>query len=239
MVVYYDYYIEPIIVTNNYFLFREKDTRNQGCWEEITEGNIELLWEQFWLPQCVDFKSPWLTRNRLEIWQLHFISLPRTSVSPTLKYEFVLSYEFHQSYNGSIPPYNYILLQVQERFLVDKKSPNCDMYGMSRICSSGLSFARHSVSPGLRPYEKKTTKWLVISVTWSVPLQVILQPWKCLQFPPKEQPKLTLASHLPNGLWDHERSRHHSSQPPVNLLQGQVQLQDCVHNTQLRSPCPP
>jgi hypothetical protein len=56
---------------------------------------------------------------------------------------------------GSISPYYYILLQVQEGFLVDKKSPNCDMYEMSRIFSSGLSFARQSVSPGLRPDEKK------------------------------------------------------------------------------------
>jgi hypothetical protein len=90
------------------------------------------------------------------------------------------------------------------------------------------------VSPELRPVEKKTSKWLVLSVT-CVPLQVIFQP--CLQFPPKEQPKLTLPSHLKNGLWD-ERSRHYSSLPSVNLLQGQVQLQDCVHNTQLRSSCP-
>jgi hypothetical protein len=47
-----------------------------------------------------------------------------------------------------------------------------------------------------------------------VPIQTIFQPCKkCLQFPQKEQQKLTQPSHLPNGLRDLERSRHQSCLP--------------------------
>jgi hypothetical protein len=73
--------------------------------------------------------------------KLNFLNLPRKPVSQTLKYEAVLSY------NGSNSSYYYILLQVQEEFLEDKKSPEYDMHGMSRTFSLGLSFARHFVSP--------------------------------------------------------------------------------------------
>jgi hypothetical protein len=66
----------------------------------------------------------------------------------------------------------------------------------------------------------------------------------------KKQPKLIQPIHLPNGfvileqgqrrqlLRDHERSIHHNYLA-VNLLKVQVQLQDCIHNTQLRSSCTP